>query len=106
MSKKYAKNQPKKLFFLCDFLNKNVQILDHFFSLIFPQGFQISKHFGHPTLGSGDKNTFKRYLKVKKQTDGHTDTQTDKLTNRNHRPRGPMSSKQNIKFKKMVAIFD
>ena len=40
------------------FLSKNIPILDHFFPLLFPQGFWISKYFGHPTLGSGGKKTF------------------------------------------------
>ena len=55
--------------------NKNVQIWDHFFPLLFPQGFRISKNFGHPTSGKGGKKTFKRYLKSEqtdKQTDGRT----------------------------------
>ena len=44
--------------------------------------------FGHPTLGSGGKNTFKWYLKSE-----HTDRQTDGQTDghyRKHRPRGLM----------------
>ena len=44
-------------------------------SIIFPQGFRISKHFGHPTSGSGGKKTFKWYLKSE-QTDTRTDTRT------------------------------
>ena len=43
--------------------------------LLFPQGFRISKNIGQPTLGSGCKKTFKRYLKTK-----HTDKQTDRWT--------------------------
>ena len=31
-------------------------------SITFPQEFWIFKIFGHPTLGTGDKNTFKQYL--------------------------------------------
>ena len=49
-------------------------------SITFPQGFRISKRIGHPTLGSGGKKTFKRYLKSEqtdKQTDGRTDTQAE-----------------------------
>ena len=38
---------------------------------IFPQGFRISKNIGHPTLGSGGKKMFKRYLKSE-QTDKQT----------------------------------
>ena len=41
-------------------------MLDHFLPLLFPQGFRISKHIGHPTSGSGDKRTVKRYLKSEK----------------------------------------
>ena len=37
----------------------------------FSQGFRISKIFGHPTLGSGGKKTFKWYFKS-----GHTDRHT------------------------------
>ena len=63
-------------------------ILDHFqtkcsnprqlLSITFPQVFRISKIFGHPTLGSGGKKTFKRYLKSEQtethgQTHGHFD---------------------------------
>ena len=44
-------------------------------SITFPQGFQISKNIGHPTLGSGGKKTVKRYLKSE-QTDKQTDRQT------------------------------
>ena len=70
-------NQQKNNFFLRgDFRplpNKNVQILDHFFPLLFPQGFRIAKNIEHPTLGSGGKKTVKRYLKSE-----HTDTQTDR----------------------------
>ena len=58
-----------------------------FHSNIFPRGFQITKFFGHPTLGSGDKKTFKRYLKIQqtdKQTDKQTDMQTDTWTDNLH----------------------
>ena len=41
----------------------------------FPQGLWIYKNVGHPTSGSGGKETFKRYLKSE-QTDGQTDTRT------------------------------
>ena len=83
-----TKSAKKKTFFLRgDFRplsNKNVQILDHFF----PQGFQISKNIGHPTLGSGCKNTVKWYLK--KWTDTQTNTHMDISTYKKRRPRGPM----------------
>ena len=45
----------------------------------FPQGFRISKNIGHPTLGSGGKKMFKRYLKSE-HTQGRTDRQTDRQT--------------------------
>ena len=61
-------------------------MLDHFFPLLFPKDF---KNIGHPTLGSGDKKTVKRYLKSE-QTDTQTDRQTDIWNYRKHRPRGPM----------------
>ena len=47
-------------------------------SITFPQGFQISKNIGHPTLGSGGKKTFKQYLKSE-QTHRHTDRRTFRL---------------------------
>ena len=46
-------------------------------SIIFLQGFLISKNIGHPTSGSGGKKTFKQYLKGE-----HTDGQTDRWTRR------------------------
>ena len=56
----------EKLFFLrgnfTPFNSKIFQIWDHFF-ITFHQGFQVSKIFGHPTLGSGGKKMFKLYLK-------------------------------------------
>ena len=83
----------KKLFFLfVDFRplpNKNAQICDHFFTLLFPKDSKYLKNIGHSTAGSGSKKTFERYLKSE-QTDTRTDGQTDKLTYRKHRPRGPM----------------
>ena len=35
-------------------------------SIIFPQGFRISKNSGHPTSGSGGKKTVKKDQKPKK----------------------------------------
>ena len=61
-------------------------------SITFSQGFQISKNVGYPTLGSGGKKTFKRYLKSA-QTDKQINTytpQADISTYRKHRPRGLM----------------
>ena len=81
----------KKLFSLQQFYTLNEQKLSNLRPLlfiIFPQGFLISKNFGHPTSRSGGKKTFKRYLK--NWTDKHTDWRTDKSTYRKHRHRGPM----------------
>ena len=46
-------------------------------SITFPQGFRISKIFGHPASGMGGKKKLKRYLKSE-HTDKHEHTQTDK----------------------------
>ena len=67
------------------FPNTNVQMLDHFFPLLFPQGFRIFKNIGHPTSVSGGKKTVKRYLKSEQthgQIDGQTDRRTDGQTDR------------------------
>ena len=69
----HAKFAQKKTFFGAAISISNVRLL---LSITFPQGIRISKNFGHPTLGSGGKNTFKRYLKSEhtdKQTYGHMD---------------------------------
>ena len=59
---------------------KNVQMWDHFFPLLFPQGLWISKNIGHPTSGSGGKNTFKLYLKSEHtHTHKHTNIWTFRL---------------------------
>ena len=59
-------------------------------SITFPQGFQICKNYGHPTLGrGGGKDTFKLYLKSE-HTDKQTDKHMDKSTYRKQRPREPM----------------
>jgi hypothetical protein len=82
-------NQPKKNYFLfvCQFKTTSKQKCSNLrplLSITFPQGFQISKNIGHPTLGSGGKKTFKRYLKSEhtnrltdRQTDGHADGHFD-----------------------------
>ena len=54
-------------------------------SITFPQGFRVSKTFGHPTSESGGKKKFKHYLKSEqtdRQTHRHTETHMDKLTYR------------------------
>ena len=46
-------------------------------SSTFPQGFRISKNFGHPTSGSGGEIGLKIYhMKRDRQTDKHTDIAT------------------------------
>ena len=54
-------------------------MLDHFFLLLFPQEFWISKNIGHPISGSGGKKTVKRYLKSE-QTHRRTHKSTDRRT--------------------------
>ena len=56
------------------FSSKNAQIWDHFFPLLFPQGFWISEVVGHLTSESGGKKMFKRY--PKNWAYGQTNTQT------------------------------
>ena len=65
----------RRFFTLYKWKSSNVRPL---LCITFPQGFQISKIFGHPTLGSGCKKTFKRYLNkwTYRQTHAHTDRQT------------------------------
>ena len=86
---KSAKKQNKNCAAILDHFQKNMFKSVTTYFHYFPHKFQISKNFGHPTLGSGDKKTFKGYLKSE-QTDKHTDRHTDISTYRKHRPRGPM----------------
>ena len=69
-NRRRPKKVKKKTLFLRgdfrQFSNENVLIWDHFFPLLFPQGFRISKNIGHPTLGSGGKKTVKKDQKPKK----------------------------------------
>ena len=79
-------NQPKikLLFFARKILTTSQQKCSNLrpcLTITFPQGFRISKNIGHPTLGSGGKKLFKRYLKSE-QTDKQTDGQTHRRTNR------------------------
>ena len=53
-------------------------ILIPLLSSTFPQGFQISNNFGHPTLGSWGKIGLKiQYMKKGQNIDGHCDYQTN-----------------------------
>ena len=64
-------NLPKiNFFFNGDFTP--FQIWDHFFPVLFPQGFQKYKKFGHYTLGRGGKNTFIRSEQMKKNPEKKT----------------------------------
>ena len=66
---KIEKSERKKLFFARRFstiFKQKCSYLRPLLSITFPQGFQISKNIGYPTLGSGGKKTFKRYLKSEK----------------------------------------
>ena len=57
--------------------NKNVQMLDHFFPLLFPKHSESLKILDIRLREVGDKKTVKRYLKSEQ-----TDTRTDERTNR------------------------
>ena len=76
-------------------MSKRYQIWDLFFPLLFPQGFRISKDFGHPTLGSGSKKTFKRYL-IGEHTHTRTNRQTHGRTFRLIESIGPLGHKSRI----------
>ena len=87
-----AKSAKKQTFFVPQFqtISKlKFSNLRPLLSITFAQGILISKNIGHPTLVSGGKKTFKRYLKSE-QTHRQTDRRTDISTYRKHRPRGPM----------------
>ena len=87
-------NQQKTYFFLpgnfWPFPNKNVQIWDHFFPLLFPKDYEYLKILDIRFWEVGAKRRLKGTSKGNTRTDGHTDTQTDILTYRKHRPRGPI----------------
>ena len=62
---------------------KKCSILRPLLSSTFPQGFRISKNFGHPTSESGGKMRLKiYYAKRDRQTDTHTHTRTSRLLDR------------------------
>ena len=75
--KKICKNLFRRRNF-SPFMRKSFQIWDHFFQLLFPRGFWMSKKIGYWTFGSGGKKTFQQSEKV---------WRTDKQTNiRTFRP--------------------
>ena len=88
----------KKTFFLRGnlrpFPNKNVQMWDHFFPLLFAKDSESLKILDIRLREVGAKRPLNGTSKVNRQTDRQTDTQRDKhmdiLTYRKHRPRGPM----------------
>ena len=73
------KKNPKKLFPTQQFktiFEQNFFNLKPLLSTSFPQGFQISKNIGHPTLEKGQKDV------VILPESEHTNTQTHKHTHR------------------------
>ena len=86
------KSAENKLFFTRRFLTTSQQmfkcsILRPLLSSTFPQGFRITKNFGHPTLGSGVKiglkiNVWKGDKQTNRQTHRHTHTQIIRLLDR------------------------
>ena len=87
---KWAKN---KLVLRGDFRqlsNKNVQIWDHLFQLLFPKDSEALKILGIRLREVGAKRRLNGTSKVNRQTNRQTDRQTDISTYRKHRPRGPM----------------
>ena len=68
------------------FQKKNVQILDHFFPLLFPKDSESLKILDIRHREMGAKRPLNGTSKVNRQTH----TQTDISTYRKHRPRGPM----------------
>ena len=74
--------------------NKNVQMLDHFFPLLFPKDSESLKILDIQLWEVGAKRPSNGTSKVNRQTHGQTDRRTDGQTDistyRKHRPRGPM----------------
>ena len=65
------KNHEKNFFLLWQFYTRYEQQLSNLrplLSMIFPQGFQKSEKFGHLTLGSAGKKTFKQSKKIREKT--------------------------------------
>ena len=88
----------KKIFFLrsdfWQFSNKNVQIWDDFFPLLFPNDSESLKILDIGLWEVGAKRRLNGTLKVNTHKDGQTDTQTDISTYRKPWPRGPMLWKE------------
>ena len=85
-----AKSAKKLTFFLRgDFRplpNKNVQMWDHFFPLLFPKDSKSLKILDNRLQEVGAKRRLNGTSKVNTQTNTHMDM----FTYRKHRPRGPM----------------
>ena len=58
--------------------NKNVQMLDNFFPLLFPKDSESLKIFDIQLWEVGAKRLLNVTSKVNRQTDKHTDRQTDR----------------------------
>ena len=75
-------NQQKKHFYLrgdfWQFSNKNVQMLDHFFQLLFPKDSESLKILDIPLCEVGAKRRLNGTSKVNTHTDKQTDGQTDR----------------------------
>ena len=86
--------------FLCSnfrpFPNKNVQMLDHFFPLLFPKDSESLKIFDFRLWEVWAKRPLNSTSKVNRQTHGQTDRQMDISIYRKHWPRGPMLWKLKI----------
>ena len=85
--------QKNNLFLRGDFRqlsNKNVQIWDPFFPLLSPKDSEYLKILDIQLQEVGAKRRLNGTSKVNRQTDKHTDRQTDISTYRKHGPRGPM----------------
>jgi hypothetical protein len=85
-----GKISKKKTFFcaaiLDHFQTKNVQMLDHFFALLFPKDSESLKILDIRLWEVGRKRRLNGTSKVNRRTDRQTDISTYKK----HQPRGPM----------------
>ena len=104
-----AKSAKKTNFFLRgnfrQLSNKNVQMLDHFFPLLFPKDSESLKIFDIRLQEVGAKRPLNSTSKVNKQTNIRTDSQTDISTYRKHRPKGPMLWKKIVFHLERLSIF-
>ena len=93
-------NQPKNKLLLHDnfrqFSNKDFQIWDHFFPLLFLKDSESLKILDIQLREVGEKICLNGTSKVNRQTNIRTNTQTDISTYRKNRPRGPMHWKESL----------